>query len=413
VAGVEIELAARERTGDTPCAYCRGPIEGHEADHGCPECGVRLHAECRDELGRCPTPGCAESRRVGGRPTRTPAAVGGGGPVFGVRDDGDAARGLGERLAGALRTPRRLVGPVVVAVALGSGALWLKGRVVPSQADLIGQMAAADDPAERRAVGDRAILNLRADELRALRRRLKQDRYPVEERVAIFRLLAWSLPGHDRSGFPLGVLRDPDAAPAVRRAALDETRRFDDERTTRALVAFAARLAPEHPLAGPVRDAVFARSGWEAAAERLARDRDRSPLARARTAALIAWRRPALAERALSPLALADPSDEPAAARVELAEVLTGRLPPNERSADVLRALLASDDPEVRRAAAAGVLASAAGAVRAEWVQRLGGLADARAGRDYPAWLDLRASWPGDLVMRARERAEVEERFGH
>ncbi|MEZ6185282.1 MAG: hypothetical protein R3F62_09775 [Planctomycetota bacterium] len=48
------------------CAYCHDGFE--QAAARCGGCGTLLHAECRRELGRCPTPGCSAPALA---PTRT------------------------------------------------------------------------------------------------------------------------------------------------------------------------------------------------------------------------------------------------------------------------------------------------------------------------------------------------------
>mgnify|MGYP001291549231 CR=1 FL=1 len=54
------------------CAYCHGPL-GHEPHAACEGCGATLHASCREELARCPSPGCPGPRQAVSR--REPAGA--------------------------------------------------------------------------------------------------------------------------------------------------------------------------------------------------------------------------------------------------------------------------------------------------------------------------------------------------
>jgi len=366
-----------------PCAHCRGPIEADEADRACPACGIRLHADCHEELRRCPTPGCP-----------------------GPAPEPDLLEALRERLSRLGRRERLALAAVALLVA-AAGLHRLKVQLYPTPADLVAEMAGADDPTERRAVAERAILKLETRELRGLKRRLRRRELPLDERIATLHLLARSVPGYGRSGFVLGVLRDPHVAREVRRAALADLRRYADDDTTIGLVATHATLPRGDPLAGPVRAALFAREGWVAAACAVGR-RHRSTVVRARAAGLVAWRRP---DRAAAVVADLDPADVLAAerpvSRALVGEALATGLHPNPASAEVLRALL-ERAPERRPELAAAILRSAAGDVRREWVARVGPLEAARPGIDYPAWLDRSARWPDDLVESARRFAAVE-----
>lgn len=53
----ESDLALRPRASGARCAYCHDDLAEGWA---CPGCRTLLHAACRDELARCPTPGCRE-----------------------------------------------------------------------------------------------------------------------------------------------------------------------------------------------------------------------------------------------------------------------------------------------------------------------------------------------------------------
>jgi hypothetical protein len=53
------QLRAREREGRAVCAYCHDLL-GAEPTR-CGGCGAEYHADCRRELGRCATVGCAAS----------------------------------------------------------------------------------------------------------------------------------------------------------------------------------------------------------------------------------------------------------------------------------------------------------------------------------------------------------------
>ncbi|MDC3378912.1 hypothetical protein OAX78_01340 [Planctomycetota bacterium] len=55
----------------TRCAYCHDATDASDSD-ACLDCGALLHPDCSDELGRCPTLGCA-----GEPPARSPITVAG------------------------------------------------------------------------------------------------------------------------------------------------------------------------------------------------------------------------------------------------------------------------------------------------------------------------------------------------
>lgn len=61
----ELRVVARD-SGPRTCLYCRCPVE---APTVCDRCDATYHAECRAELGRCATPGCAgAAQRAPARP---------------------------------------------------------------------------------------------------------------------------------------------------------------------------------------------------------------------------------------------------------------------------------------------------------------------------------------------------------
>lgn len=66
----------RRRDDDQRCAYCHADVEA-EAEGtlavACEACGARLHADCWEELGRCPARGCAGERTSA--PAAGPAAA--------------------------------------------------------------------------------------------------------------------------------------------------------------------------------------------------------------------------------------------------------------------------------------------------------------------------------------------------
>lgn len=53
----ELRVSERAREGDGRCAYCHDALDA-EAAATCGDCGVGMHADCADALGRCPTVGC-------------------------------------------------------------------------------------------------------------------------------------------------------------------------------------------------------------------------------------------------------------------------------------------------------------------------------------------------------------------
>lgn len=60
------------------CAFCHGALESDDSETStCPACRTKLHKECVDDLGRCPTLGCV--RRLQARP-RSRIFVGSGEP---------------------------------------------------------------------------------------------------------------------------------------------------------------------------------------------------------------------------------------------------------------------------------------------------------------------------------------------
>ena len=56
----DVRVVGRRRSPLERCAYCHAPLPTRPAP--CAGCGALLHRACRDELGRCPTPGCAHAR---------------------------------------------------------------------------------------------------------------------------------------------------------------------------------------------------------------------------------------------------------------------------------------------------------------------------------------------------------------
>ncbi|MEZ0229225.1 MAG: RING finger protein [Planctomycetota bacterium] len=64
--GERLALAGSE--GKARCAYCHEDVTGAEPDLvACEHCHTVLHADCYDELGRCPILGC-----TGTKPERAP-----------------------------------------------------------------------------------------------------------------------------------------------------------------------------------------------------------------------------------------------------------------------------------------------------------------------------------------------------
>jgi len=53
---LDVRVEAREPSGPRTCVYCRDPVE---APTVCERCDAAYHPDCRVELGRCATPGCA------------------------------------------------------------------------------------------------------------------------------------------------------------------------------------------------------------------------------------------------------------------------------------------------------------------------------------------------------------------
>lgn len=70
-------VQARERPGGARrCSFCREEVAAAELV-GCPLCGIALHADCWEELDRCPSPGCQGAPAALG-PDRCPACFGPG-----------------------------------------------------------------------------------------------------------------------------------------------------------------------------------------------------------------------------------------------------------------------------------------------------------------------------------------------
>lgn len=67
-------LLLRPRPSQLHCSYCREQVT-QSPETACQDCGVLLHAECRPQLKRCPTPGCTRRIRLRvGRFARRPRA---------------------------------------------------------------------------------------------------------------------------------------------------------------------------------------------------------------------------------------------------------------------------------------------------------------------------------------------------
>jgi hypothetical protein len=56
-----VNISVTETSSESQCVYCKEPVE--QQGESCPECQVRLHKECWQELkNRCPTTGCSNVR---------------------------------------------------------------------------------------------------------------------------------------------------------------------------------------------------------------------------------------------------------------------------------------------------------------------------------------------------------------